>query len=312
MTWDLLLVQLAHATAEGTQNSLPDIVAALASVALIEVVFFGHAVAFFGEQKPSVARLSRETGGVLLGRRMMHAGYWFLQPLGAALSRLNVSPNTVTAVGLLLTALGSLSIMSGHLGLAGAALLAAALCDAMDGMVARLEHTASRSGAFFDALSDRTEEILIFGGLAAAGYRSPLMVVLSLLALLGSLMNSYVSAKAEVYRADIPNGRMRRGERAAWVILACIVSPLLGACLAPFGWGVLATAPVMLAAAVVGFGSSLSAGMRAWALLGNLRVRDGATTPSRAGLERPGEAESCRIHRVAPSLGEPHHEPTLP
>jgi CDP-diacylglycerol--glycerol-3-phosphate 3-phosphatidyltransferase len=202
----------------------------------------------------------------------MNVGYWLLQPLGRALQARRVSPNTITTAGLILAVAASAAIVFGRLGLAGVLLLAAALCDALDGMVARLGQSVSAGGAVYDAVTDRVEEILVFSAVAFSARAVPWVAALSVLAMIASLMNSYVSAKAEVYDVEIPGGRMRRGERAAWVILGCLMVPL-AELTSPLTHLALSSLPLVICLAVIALGTVTSATVRAVVLVASLGLR---------------------------------------
>jgi CDP-diacylglycerol--glycerol-3-phosphate 3-phosphatidyltransferase len=92
--------------------------------------------------------------------------------------------------------------------------------------------------------------------------QSSLGVSLVLMALLGSFMVSYASAKAEALRAQIPRGAMRRPERAAYLIVGAALTPIV----APFvaahvedapGW--LLESPALGAVALVALVANVSA-----------------------------------------------------
>jgi len=235
-----------------------------------------------GRRGPTFERLLRAGSGVLLTRGVMQAGYEALQPLGRFLLARRVSPNTISLVGAGLASLGGLAIAARSFGLAGAGLLMAALCDALDGLVARLGEGGTRAGAVLDAVLDRLAEIVVFAAVAFAFRDSPGYAMVALFALVASLMNSYVSAKAERYEITVPDGSMRRGERSAWVIVGCLSSALLR--LTP--WSEAAIVPLLVATGAIAVGSSLSVVTRGRALLQALEAADDDER-SRSGSSRP-------------------------
>jgi CDP-diacylglycerol---glycerol-3-phosphate 3-phosphatidyltransferase len=126
-----------------------------------------------------------------------------VMPMARAMARLGVSPDALTAGGLVTAACAGVSIALGRPVLGALWLLLNALCDILDGDVARLTRTrASRFGAFFDSTSDRVSEAFIFGGLLigkslhGAGADWVWMLVW-MLAFTGSLLVSYARARAE-------------------------------------------------------------------------------------------------------------------
>ena len=85
----------------------------------------------------------------------------------------------------------------------------------------------------------------------------------SVLALLGSFMVSYGSAKAEALGVAVPRGAMRRAERAVWLCGGALLSPLaaaLGESAGVAPW--IGEAPMLFALAMVALVSNVSAARR--------------------------------------------------
>jgi CDP-diacylglycerol--glycerol-3-phosphate 3-phosphatidyltransferase len=142
-----------------------------------------------------------------------------------ALVRLGVSANVITSLSIALGALGGVLLGFGKFGLAAAAMVVASLGDALDGLVARRGGSASVAGALLDASGDRYQEFFFLGGLAVFFRESAWALVLTLLALAGSFMVSYGSAKAEALGVPVPPGVMRRAERAACLCAGAVLTP---------------------------------------------------------------------------------------
>lgn len=302
LTDSLLRCDSLIATGRG---QLVDVIASLVVLGIAASIGAAYRVVFSRRRSPSFARLLNVRGGVLLGRPLMNAGYWALQPVGRALCRLGVPPDTITWFGLVLALCAGVAVIAGYPGIAGLALLCSVLCDALDGMVARLSHRQSASGAVLDAMSDRLEEIVVFGSIAVAARHSSVMVSLGVLSLVATLMNSYVSAKAESNRVTIPSGRMRRGERSAWVITGLVASPLLT--LADSPWQVSLPAILMLAClATISIGTSISAMRRALALVKQLRPVAESDDSRRATAE-PTARNSTKADLVRWLLASHNH-----
>ena len=102
----------------------------------------------------------------LLGKPTMEATYWALAPLARTLSRNGVSANGVTGSSLVLGIFAGISLGTGHFGLGGAFAAASALCDALDGFVARETRSQSQAGEIFDAAADRYNEFFFLAGVA--------------------------------------------------------------------------------------------------------------------------------------------------
>src|SRR5207245_3438867 len=110
------------------------------------------------------------------------------------------TPNSVTAVGFLLTLVASLlySIGLGTVWLvfgAVLALLVGAYLDGVDGAMARRYDQISKMGGILDSVLDRVGETALYAGLAIG---SLVPGWLSLWALSASLMVSYVRARVDV------------------------------------------------------------------------------------------------------------------
>lgn len=234
-----------------------DLALSLALLAAAALVAVGYAL------RSGAARSERiEQAGAspLLGKRPMEATYWMLRPATRACVALGIGANAVTWASLALAAAAGAALASGHFGVAAVASIASALCDAVDGTVARETGTSSDSGEVLDAAVDRYGELLFLGGLALHARGDATMLALTLLATAGSIMVSYATAKAEALHVKPPRGAMRRAERAVYLMTAVSFVPVLGAASVKWdlpGW--LAEAPVYAALAVVGIVGNVSA-----------------------------------------------------
>jgi CDP-diacylglycerol--glycerol-3-phosphate 3-phosphatidyltransferase len=140
---------------------------------------------------------------------------WYLNPIAGFLNRLGIRPNTVTLIGLMGTIGCAVLIAFGHMTWAGILLLVMGPVDAMDGALARLRNETSDWGAFVDAVTDRYSELFLFLGFLiyymlqanAAG------VILAYLAAAGSVLVSYVKARADASKLDANVGLLTRVER---------------------------------------------------------------------------------------------------
>ena len=87
--------------------------------------------------------------------------------LGRRLGRLGVTPNQVTAAGMVATFAAGVLIAFDRLLLAGLVLAFSGTFDVMDGALARATKRMYPYGAFFDSTLDRYSEGAIYLGLAA-------------------------------------------------------------------------------------------------------------------------------------------------
>ncbi len=136
--------------------------------------------------------------------------------LGEALARWGLTPNLLTAVGLLLNLLVAAVIASGSLRVGGVLLLVASGFDMLDGAVARATGTVTKFGGFLDSTIDRYSESLVYGGvlvylLGTDDFRTGSLLVF--VATAGSLLISYARARAEAGGFKASVGLLARPER---------------------------------------------------------------------------------------------------
>ena len=109
---------------------------------------------------------------------------------------------------------------------AGIALIVANLFDMLDGQVARLSGRVTRFGGFLDSSLDRLSDMVVFVGLMVFYARdiehSTLNVFLAGAALMGSVMVSYASARAESLIPKCDVGFLRRPERVVLFIIGAL------------------------------------------------------------------------------------------
>jgi len=135
----------------------------------------------------------------------------------------------MTYLGLVLTIGVAVIAAFGEIRWAGVAYILAAVCDALDGTLARVSGRGSRFGAFLDSNIDRIEESIVFLGLTVyyAGLGSQWEIALILVATVGSLMVSYSRARAEAVGVECKVGFMTRVPRVAIMIVAMILDQVL-------------------------------------------------------------------------------------
>jgi CDP-diacylglycerol--glycerol-3-phosphate 3-phosphatidyltransferase len=145
---------------------------------------------------------------------------WILDPLGGFFNRLGLTPNFMTGLGLAGNAVGAYFLARGEMFLGGLFVLLMTPIDALDGTMARLRGEPSDFGAFVDSVSDRYSELLILGGLLYhfSMQGNALGSVLTYAAAAGSVLVSYVKARAESLRFEAKIGILTRVER--YLVLA--------------------------------------------------------------------------------------------
>jgi CDP-diacylglycerol--glycerol-3-phosphate 3-phosphatidyltransferase len=145
---------------------------------------------------------------------------WFLDPVGNFFNRLGMTPIMMTILGLAGNAVGAYFLARGQMTLGGWFVLLMTPIDALDGTMARLRGEPSDWGAFVDSVSDRYSELIILGGVLyhflEAGDK--LGAMLTFIAAAGSVLVSYVKARAESLRFEAKGGILTRVER--YLVLA--------------------------------------------------------------------------------------------
>ena len=143
-----------------------------------------------------------------------------LDPIGAYLNKLGITPNTLTLTGLLGNFIGALFLAQGSFIIGGIILFLMGPLDALDGTMARLRGEPSAWGAFVDSVTDRFSELFIFAGLIYyyLSATNSLMVLIAFAALGGSFMVSYTRARAQSLGYEAKQGIMSRMERFAVLV----------------------------------------------------------------------------------------------
>ncbi len=148
---------------------------------------------------------------------------------GRSFARMGFTANSLTALGIALSAVAAWRIADGAFLAGGLILTAGGVLDFCDGAVARARGTASRYGAFLDSVTDRFSDALVFSAFTWFYFRGPggsgvsadgdeLMAGVALAAYGGSQLTSYIRAKAESLGYDCKTGILERAER---LILLC-------------------------------------------------------------------------------------------
>ncbi len=145
---------------------------------------------------------------------------WFrglFRPVTRTLHLYGVTPNAITIVSVLFG--GAVGVFLAMDRLYTALLFGAvmALSDIIDGQLAKEHNLTSRFGAILDSTVDRYVEFFMFAGFGARYYLlgRPWYVLLTASAFAGSVMISYVKARAESDNLECKIGLLQRPERLA-------------------------------------------------------------------------------------------------
>lgn len=146
-------------------------------------------------------------------------------PLSSAIGRTNISPNTLTVLGLLLSMTAAVLVWYGLYVTAAIVFTIGALFDMLDGAVARISEKVTPMGAFLDSTFDRVGEGVMLTAIALAYARdgSLWMVGASFATMIGSFLVSYARARAEALGLDCKVGLMTRPERLGLIGLGLLL-----------------------------------------------------------------------------------------
>lgn len=156
--------------------------------------------------------------------------YYLTQPVAALLTKAPIiTPNVITWFGFLVSLGAAGLIATGHLFAAGVVVLLAGFFDMLDGALARRTNQTTRFGAFLDSTLDRlSEAVLLLSILVLNLLRDQMTieVLLVCLALIGSLLVSYIRARAEALGLECQVGLFTRGERVIVLALGLLLSQI--------------------------------------------------------------------------------------
>ena len=162
----------------------------------------------------------------------------FTGPIAKVAVRTGISPDFLTVTGFIISAIAAGVIAFDYKLAGGLLVLVAGLFDLMDGAVARAAHKDTVYGALLDSTFARISEAAVLLG-ALWLYRGDTgAVLLIFIVLTGSLMVSYVKARAEGLGLECNSGWFTRPERVIILALGLIVGQVVVALyiLAVFTW----------------------------------------------------------------------------
>lgn len=174
---------------------------------------------------------------------LQHGIYKVINPVVHLMIKMGMTPNMVTTIGFLgnVAAAAVLAYAGyqcaegaapdyGMLTLAGALVIGFSLFDMLDGQVARLGNMASTFGAMYDSVLDRYCELFTLGGISyyllCIGHN--IGALLTFVALVGSIMVSYVRARGEGLGLECKMGFMQRPERVVVTAVSLLAAGICG------------------------------------------------------------------------------------
>jgi CDP-diacylglycerol--glycerol-3-phosphate 3-phosphatidyltransferase len=139
-----------------------------------------------------------------------------------ALSKIH--PNFLTFLGLVINIGATWLFALGSFRWAAVVVIGAGVFDMVDGRVARATDQVTKFGGFFDSVLDRYSDLALYMGLLvyyASINRFP-YIVLTAIAMTGSVMVSYTRARAENSIPKCKVGFLERPERIVLIIIGAL------------------------------------------------------------------------------------------
>jgi CDP-diacylglycerol--glycerol-3-phosphate 3-phosphatidyltransferase len=151
------------------------------------------------------------------------------EPVGRALAHTPLSPNALTLIGTGLSGGVAAVLATGNLWVGGFLVLVAGAFDMLDGALARVTGRVTRFGALLDSTLDRVSEALVLFGLLIwyAREQSLHHILLIYAVFVGSVLVSYVRARAEGLGLRCEVGLFARPERVVLLALGLIIGQVL-------------------------------------------------------------------------------------
>ncbi len=147
-------------------------------------------------------------------------------PIVTPLAAIGVTPNAISVTGFAGNIVAGALAAGGQFLAAGIVMLVFSALDLLDGALARKTGSVTRFGAVFDSVLDRLSEAAVLAGVLyhyeqIGGHAEE--VALCFAAVVGSLMVSYVRARAEGVGLELREGLFTRAERVLLLAVALVV-----------------------------------------------------------------------------------------
>lgn len=163
-----------------------------------------------------------------LSRVRSAIAYRLTEPVVRVLVRTPVTPGAITWFGFILALGAAALIITGHPFAAGFMVLIAGFFDILDGALARRIGQATPFGAVLDSTLDRLSEAVVLLAILVLYVRGGFIVgiLLAGIALPGSLLVSYIRARAEAVGLECQVGLFTRAERVIVLALGLLLSQI--------------------------------------------------------------------------------------
>ncbi len=163
-----------------------------------------------------------------------NTAYQFTQPVTQLLVKTKLTPNMLTITGFVVSLGAAVAIAMGHLLLGGFLVLFSGVFDLLDGALARAKRQNTSFGALLDSTLDRlSEAALLFGLLLWSIWQNLtpeamlIYVILIYVSFVGSVLVSYIKARAEGLGLECQVGVFTRAERVIVLALGLLLNQVL-------------------------------------------------------------------------------------
>jgi len=163
----------------------------------------------------------------MLGEGIGRGAMWIINAMVRGLASLGVPPNILTTIGVSINVFCGVLFGMGEFFYAGVVLIVANIFDMLDGNVARLTGNVTKFGGFLDSSLDRLSDMVAFLGIMVfyasnTPQHSLLNVILGGVAMIGSVMVSYTTARSESLGVKANVGFLQRPERIVLLIIGAL------------------------------------------------------------------------------------------
>ena len=139
------------------------------------------------------------------------------------LSKMKISPNTLTIFGFIFSLITMILISQGYLLISGILIIFSSIFDLLDGALARYTRNTTNFGKFFDAVIDRLSEIAIYVGLFIYFMNDSNSLLIIFISTISDQLVSYIKTKYESIGIEGDVGIFTRPERIITLSLALII-----------------------------------------------------------------------------------------
>jgi phosphatidylglycerophosphate synthase len=144
----------------------------------------------------------------------------YLRSITARLGGAGITANEVTALGLCLALVSGLLAYRGHLYLGIVCFAASAVCDALDGSLARASNKRTEFGLYFDGIADRFSELFfVLGAVLGANVPPSAFIVIG-----GAFMLLFARAYGHMQKWGAKPTAFGRPERLTLLVAGILCS----------------------------------------------------------------------------------------